>query len=75
MHNYIKNGERDMMKEKEKNNNRKKEMMTRIELKMMHSNDLRELKKMIQEELNFRDDIGKEIETTKEKDTNRYDKD
>ena len=38
-------------------------MMTKIELKMMHSNDLRELKKMIQEELNFRDDIGKEIET------------
>ena len=69
------NGERDMMKEREKNNNRKKEMMTKIELKMMHSNDLRELKKMIQEELNFRDDIGKEIETTKEKDTNRYDKD
>ena len=49
--------------------------MTRIELKMMHSNDLRELKKMIQEELNFRDDIGKEIETIKEKDTNRHDKD
>ena len=69
------NGERDMMKEREKNNNRKKEMMTRIELKMMHSNELRELKKMIQEELNFRDDIGKEIETTKEKDTNRHDKD
>ena len=69
------NGERDMMKEREKNNNRKKEMMTRIELKMMHSNELRELKKMIQEELNFRDDIGKEIETIKEKDTNRHDKD
>ena len=70
------NGERDMMKEREKNNNRKKEMMTRIELKMMHSNELRELKKMIQEELNFRDDIGKEIETTnEEKDTNRHDKD
>ena len=50
-------------------------MMTKVELKNMHSNDLRELKKRIQEELNFRDDIGKEIETTKEKDTNRYDKD
>ena len=32
-----------------------------VELKMMHSNDLRELKKMIQKELNFREDIGKEI--------------
>ena len=64
-----------MIKEKEKNNNRKKEMMSRVDIKMMHSNELRELKKMIQEELNFRDDIGKEIETTKEKDTNRYDKD
>ena len=43
------NGERDMMKEREKNNNssRKKEMMTRIDIKMMHSNELRELKKMI----------------------------
>ena len=50
-------------------------MMTKVELKNMHSNDLRELKKRIQEELNFRDDIGKEIETTKEKDTNRHDKD
>ena len=39
--------------------------LEKIDLKMMHSNDLsndlRELKKMIQEELNFRDDIGKEI--------------
>ena len=51
--------------------------MKKIDLKMMHSNELRELKKMIQEELNFRDDIGKEIETikTKGKDTNRHDKD
>ena len=58
------NGERDMMKEREKNNNsnRKKEMMTKVELKNMHSNDLRNLKKRIQEELNFREDIGKEIE-------------
>ena len=66
-----------MMKEKEKNNNRKKEMMTRVELKNMHSTELRKLKKMIQEELNFREDIGKEIETikTKGKDTNRHDKD
>ena len=51
--------------------------MKKNDLKMMHSNELRELKKMIQEELNFRDDIGKEIETikTKGKDTNRHDKD
>ena len=38
-----------------------KKTLKKIDLKMMHSNDLRELKKMIQEELNFRDDIGKEI--------------
>ena len=50
-----------MMKEREKNNNRKKEMMSRVDIKLMHSNELRELKKMIQEELNFREDIGKEI--------------
>ena len=62
------NGERDMMKEREKNNNnRKKKMMSKIDLKMMHSNDLRELKKRIQEELNFREDIGKEIEERKRK--------
>ena len=36
--------------------------MDRIDLKNMHSNELRELKSMIQEELNFRDDIGKEIQ-------------
>ena len=60
-----------MMKEREKNNNnRKKKMMSEIDLKMMHSNDLRELKKMIQEELNFREDIGKEIETIKEREKN-----
>ena len=60
-----------MMKEREKNNNnRKKKMMSKIYLKMMHSNDLRELKKMIQEELNFREDIGKEIETIKEREKN-----
>ena len=35
--------------------------LEKIDLKMMHSNDLRELKKMIQKELNFREDIGKEI--------------
>ncbi len=35
--------------------------MDRVDLKNMHSNELKELKSMIQEELNFRDDIGKEI--------------
>ena len=35
--------------------------LEKIDLKMMHSIELRELKSMIQEELNFRDDIGKEI--------------
>ena len=35
--------------------------LEKIDLKMMHSNDLRELKSMIQKELNFREDIGKEI--------------
>ena len=58
-----------MMKEREKNNNRKKEMMcdSKINVKKMHSTELRKLKKMIQEELNFREDIGKEIETIKGK--------
>ncbi len=41
--------------------------LEKIDLKMMHSTELRELKKMIQEELNFRDDIGKEIINRKEK--------
>ena len=36
--------------------------MTRIELKMMHSNELRELRDNIKKELDFRDDIGSEIE-------------
>ena len=42
-----------------------KKTLKKIDLKMMHSNDLRELKKMIQEELNFREDIGKEINNIK----------
>ena len=41
--------------------------MTKVELKNMHSTELRKLKKMIQEELNFREDIGKEIEERKRK--------
>ena len=43
-----------------------KKTLEKIDLKMMHSNDLRELKSMIQEELNFRDDIGKDITKIKE---------
>ena len=38
-----------------------KKTLEKIDLKMMHSIELRKLKDMIQEELNFRDDIGKEI--------------
>ena len=44
-------------------------MMTKVELKNMHSTELRKLKKMIQEELNFREDIGKEIEKTNDNNT------
>ena len=43
-----------------------KKTLEKIDLKMMHSIELRKLKKMIQEELNFRDDIGKEITKIKE---------
>ena len=38
-----------------------KKTLEKIDLKMMHSIELRKLKSMKQEELNFRDDIGKEI--------------
>ena len=37
-------------------------MIDRIELKNMHSKELRTLRRMIREELDFRDDIGSEIE-------------
>ena len=43
-----------------------KKTLEKIDLKMMHSIELRELKSMIQEELNFRDDIGKDITKIKE---------
>ena len=43
-----------------------KKTLEKIDLKMMHSIELRKLKKMIQEELNFRDDIGKDITKIKE---------
>ena len=44
--------------------------LEKIDLKMMHSIELRKLKKMIQEELNFRDDIGKDITKIKEQQKN-----
>ena len=40
--------------------------MTRIDVKMMDSKELKSLKNMINDELNFRDSIGKEIHTVKE---------
>ena len=36
--------------------------MTRIELKMLHSNELRALRDNIKKELDFRADVGSEIE-------------
>tara|TARA_Y100001951_G_scaffold95316_1_gene92646 strand:- start:531 stop:785 length:255 start_codon:yes stop_codon:yes gene_type:complete len=36
-------------------------MITTLELKNMHSNELRELRDMVKKELDFRDDIGSEI--------------
>ena len=45
--------------------------MDRIDLKNMHSNELRTLKEMIQEELNFRDDIGKEITNKRRKEQDK----
>ena len=44
--------------------------MDRVDLKNMHSNELRTLKTMIQEELNFRDDIGKDIKKERKRRTN-----
>ena len=38
--------------------------MTKIDIKMMHSKELRELRSMIREELDFRTEIGKEITFT-----------
>ena len=36
--------------------------MTRIELKMLHSNELRALRDMVKKELDFRADVGSELE-------------
>ena len=38
-------------------------MMTRIDVKMMESKELRELRMYIREELDFRADIGKELKS------------
>ena len=38
------------------------EKMTRIDVKKMHSRELRELRKMIRKELDFRANVGTEIE-------------
>ena len=35
--------------------------MTKIDIKMMHSAELRELRSMIRDELDFRAEVGKEI--------------
>ena len=35
--------------------------MTRIDIKMMHSTELREIRSMIRDELDFRAEVGKEI--------------
>ena len=35
--------------------------MTKIDIKMMHSTELRELRSMIRDELDFRAEVGKEI--------------
>ena len=40
----------------------REKMMTRIDLKMMDSKELRELRNMIRKELDFRADIGEELE-------------
>ena len=43
------------------------EIMTRIDLKMMDSKELRETKNMIEDELNFRASIGKGIDELHDK--------
>ena len=39
-------------------------MMTKMEVKDTHSKDLRNLRKWIREELDFRADVGREIESS-----------
>ena len=42
-------------------------MIDQIELKNMHSKELRTLRNMIREELDFRADVGREIDERKKK--------
>ena len=44
-----------------------KMMMSRIDVKMMESKELRELRMYIREELDFRADIGREIQENEDK--------
>ena len=61
-------GERTMINDR----GREKRTMTRIDVKMMSSKELRELRNMIREELDFRADVGQEIqENEKHKKVNR----
>ena len=49
--------------------------MTKIEIKDTHSKDLKNLRKWIREELDFRADVGKEIEEREKKLDNLIDDD
>jgi len=40
----------------------REKMMTRMDMKMMNSKELRELRSLIRKELDFRADIGQELE-------------
>ena len=44
-----------------------RKMMTRIEVKMLGSKELRILRSMIREELDFRADVGQELEDVRRK--------
>ena len=46
----------------EEETHREREKMTRIDVKMMDSKELRELRTLIRKELDFRADIGQELE-------------
>jgi len=48
-------------------------MMSRIDVKMMESKELRELRMYIREELDFRADIGREIQENEDKKVRKED--
>ena len=50
------------MNGEEETHNGKKKTMTRIDLKMKSSKELRELRTLIRKELDFRAEIGEELE-------------